>query len=179
MKMQLLRMSAIPLILLICLGFGCQKQEETATAEKEARDDLRLAEIPQVVMNGLKARFPMAEIHDWTKEKEDTLIVYDFEFTQDGHRFEADVKEDGSIHNWEKAVETADLPESVTRAVETDHPESTIKEVMEVTLVTGGKDVLQGYEITLENPDMKEIEVMVGPDGTIIEEPGHGIAGEE
>ena len=172
MKTRLLRMSAVPLIFLICLSSGCQKQEETSVAEKQAVDDLRLAEIPQVVMNGLKARFPMAEIHKWTKEREDTIVVYDFEFMQDGWRFEADIREDGSIHDWEKAIDPADLPEAAMRVVETEHPEAAIKEVMEVTIVRGGKDVLEGYEVVLQRLGTKEIEVMLEPDGTILEESG-------
>jgi hypothetical protein len=174
MKRQLLRMSAIPVILLICLGFGCQSREEAPAAEKQARDDLRLADVPPVVMNGLIARFPKAEIHKWTKESEGSLVVYDIEFTQDRWKFEADIKEDGSIHNWERAITAADLPEAVTRVVEAEYPESTIKEIMEVTIVNGGKDALQGYEIVLETSDMSRIEVMLAPDGTILEEDDRG-----
>ena len=58
--------------------------------------------IPKKVMATLMAKFPKAEIHKWTKEKEGDVVVYDFEFKQEGRKFEADIKEDGTIHNWEK-----------------------------------------------------------------------------
>jgi hypothetical protein len=185
MKTQLLGVLAVPLILLICLGLGCEKREETPATQEEAKGDLQLPELPQVVMNGLKAKFPTAEIHEWTREQEDSVPVYDIEFAQDGWKFEADVKEDGSIHSWEKAIDPEDLPEAVTQVVETEHPESTIKEAMEVTMVTDGMDVLEGYEIVLEGSGEGEgegegeVEIMVAPDGTILEESGHGMPDKE
>jgi hypothetical protein len=36
--------------------------------------------------------------------------------------------------------------------------------------VKNGNDELEGYEIVLKTADMKEVEVTMGPDGTILEE---------
>ncbi|MFH1313490.1 MAG: PepSY-like domain-containing protein [Candidatus Eisenbacteria bacterium] len=166
-------------ILLICLGFGCEKQEEAVVAEKKAMDDLGLDTIPRVVMDGLTARFPNAEIQKWTREEEDDIFLYDIEFKQDGWKLEADIKEDGSIHNWEKAIKMEDLPEAIKKIVEAKYPKSTIKEIMEVTLVADGKDALEGYEIVLESAGMKEVEVMVAPDGKILEDSGESKENEE
>jgi hypothetical protein len=172
MKNSMFRFSVFPLILLLCFAFGCKKQDEKVAIENKPQVDLQLDKIPQVVMDGLKARFPKAEIHKWTEEKEDAIVVYDIEFEQEGWKFEADVKEDGSIHNWEKAIEIKDLPEAVKKAVETEYPKSTIKEIMETTAVNDGKDALKGYEIALETADMKQVEVTVAPDGKILEDSG-------
>jgi hypothetical protein len=161
-----------PLILLICIAFGCGQKEKKADVEEETAADLQLDKIPAVVMEGLKARFPQAEIARWTQEKEGDIVVYDFEFTQEGQKFEADVREDGSIHNWEKAIEITDLPEAVKAAVETKYAGATMKEIMEITRVTDGVDALEGYEIVLETADMRELEVMMAPGGEILEEPG-------
>lgn len=46
---------------------------------------------------------------------------------------------------------------------------------MVITAIKDGKDVLEGYEIVLETANKKEVEVMVAPDGKILEES----AGEE
>jgi hypothetical protein len=166
------RFSIFLLILLLCFVFGCSQKEEKPAVENKAADDLQLDEIPQIVMNGLKAKFPQAEIHRWAKEKEGDIIIYDFEFKQAGRNFEADIKVDGSIHNWEKAIEITDLSEAAKKAVETKYPESAMKEIMEITAVTDGEDALEGYEIVLETADMKEVEVTVAPDGEIIEDSG-------
>ena len=172
MRNSLFRFSIFPLIILLCLVFSCQQKEEMPADEMKAENDLQLNKIPQVVMDGLKAKFPKAEIHKWTEEKEGDIVIYDFEFTQEGWKFEADIKEDGSIYNWEKAIEVKDLPEAVMKSVEKKYPDANLKEIMMITAVSDGKDVLEGYEIVLETTDIKEIEVTVAPDGNILEDSG-------
>lgn len=172
MKNRLLRFSIFPLILLLCFVLSCKQQEEKAAVETKAMADLQLDKIPQAVMDALKAKFPKAEIDKWTKEKEGDIVIYDIEFKQESRKFEADIKEDGAIHNWEKAIEIKDLPEAARKAVETKYSKSTIKEIMEITAVMDGKDTVEGYEIVLETVDRKEVEVTVAPDGKIIEDSG-------
>jgi uncharacterized membrane protein YkoI len=55
-------------------------------------------------MAKLRARFPEAEIQQWTREEEDGVVLYDIEFRQQGRKFEADIKEDGAIDNWEREI---------------------------------------------------------------------------
>jgi hypothetical protein len=167
---SLLRMCILPVILVVCLGLGCEKQKEEAVAEKETKGDLHLGEIPQVVMDGLTARFPEAEIHKWTRGQEDDIIVYDIEFTQSGQNLEADIEEDGSIDNWERAMARESLPEAVTKTVEAKYPGSSMKEIMEITTVTDGMETPEGYEITLEGTGAGQVEITVAPDGTILED---------
>lgn len=83
----------------------------------------------------MKAKFPKAEIHKWTKEKEGDIVVYDIEFQQEDRKFEADIKEDGTIHNWEKQIPVKDLPDAVRKAVETKYPKAALKEVLAITAV--------------------------------------------
>lgn len=135
-----------------------------------ARADDKKDEIPKKVMDALKAKFPKAEITKWTKEKEGDKVVYDIEFKQGKQKFEADIFEDGTIHNWEKEIEAKDLPKAVVEAVEKKYPKATLKEVMEIMDVKDNKDVLHGYEIVLETADKKEVEVTVAPDGKILED---------
>lgn len=172
MKNSLFRFSIFPLILLLCLIFSCEQQAEKVDVEKKAKDDLELDKIPKVVMDALNAKFPKAEIHKWVEEKEGDIVVYDIEFKREGRKFEVDIKEDGTIHNWEKEIADKDLPEAVKKAVETKYPKSTIKEIMEITAVNNGKDALEGYEIVLETADKKDVEVTVAPDGIILEDSG-------
>jgi hypothetical protein len=136
------------------------------------KDKLDLDKIPKKVMDALKAKFPKAQIHKWTKEKEGDVVVYDIEFKQGDQKFEADIKEDGAIHNWEKQIAAKDLPAAVKKAVESKYAKSTLKEIMQITEVKDGKDVLEGYEIILETADRKEVEVTVAPDGKILEDSG-------
>jgi len=176
MTSSLSRFSVFASILLLFFVFSCQQQaEETAveeTTEAEAAADLELDKIPKVIMDALKARFPDAEIQKWTREKEGDIFVYDIEFKQGDRKFEADIREDGTIHNWEKEIAAADLPEVAMKAVTTKYPKSTIKEIMEITAVTEGKEALEAYEVVLETVDKREVEVAVAADGEILEDSG-------
>jgi hypothetical protein len=179
MRTAPLRLLILPAIMALCLASGCgQRQEEAATVKKAAEAPEGEA-IPQIVMDGLEAKFPGAQIEKWTKEMEGDITVYDIEFRQEGLKLEADIKEDGTIHNWEKALDTEALPKAVKKAAMMRYPGASVKEVMEVTAVTDGQDELEGYEIVLETADMKQVEITVAPDGTIIEEPGQGGQGTE
>jgi len=118
----------------------------------------------------LKTRFPRAEIHKWTKEKEGDAVVYDIEFKQRDQKFEADIKEDGTILNWEQEIAAKDVPEAAKTAVEKKYPKAKWKEIMQITEVKNMKEMLEGYEIVLETADKKEVEVTVAPDGKILED---------
>ena len=65
-----------------------------------------------------------------------------------------------------------DLPEAVKKTVQAKFTDSSMKEIMEITLVDNGQDVLEGYEIILEKADKKDIEITVAPDGVILEDSG-------
>ena len=141
-------------------------------AAAQDKEKLGLDKIPKKVMDALKARFPKAKIQKWTKEKEGDTVLYDIELTQKGRKIEADIREDGTIHNWEKEIAAKDLPKPVRKAVDMKYPKSTLKEIMAVTAVKDGKDVPEGYEIVLETADKKPLEVTVAPDGKILEDSG-------
>jgi len=87
--------------------------------------------IPKAVMDALLGRFPKASIDKCTKAKEGDDIVHDIEFKQDGRKCEADIKENGTFINYEKAIEADDLPRAVRSAIEKRHPKAILKEIME------------------------------------------------
>jgi hypothetical protein len=128
------------------------------------------AKIPKKVMDTLKAKFPRAKIDKWAREKEGGKVVYDFEFKQDGRKFEADILADGTIHNWEKAIPARDLPKAVRQTVKKKYPKARVKEIMAVTAVKAGKEVLEGYEVVVVTADKKTAEIMVSPGGKVLEE---------
>ena len=141
-----------------------------ASAQDKGKPDVD--KIPKKVMDALKAKFPNPEIQKWTKEKEGDIVLYDIEFKQGGRKFEADIKEDGTIHNWEKEIPVKDLPAAVRKAVDTRYRNAVLKEVMAITAVKDGKDALEGYEIVLETADKKGVEVTVAPNGRVLEDSG-------
>jgi hypothetical protein len=156
----------------IVLGLVLLAPVARSEEKDKDKDKLDLDKIPKKVMDALKAKFPKAKIHKWEKGKEGDKVVYDIEFTQDGLNFEADIFEDGKIHNWEKEIKAKDLPKAVTEAVEKKYPKGKITLVMEITAVKDGKDEREGYEIILDLGDKKEVEVTVSPEGKILEDSG-------
>jgi uncharacterized membrane protein YkoI len=139
-------------------------------AAAQARDRLDVSQIPERVIGALRARFPGAEIQKWTKEKEGNVVLYDIEFTHQRRRFEADIKEDGTFHNWEREVAAEDLPETVRQTLRGRYPGSRVKVIMAITEVRGGTGMLAGYEIVLQTADGNEVEITVAPNGTILED---------
>jgi hypothetical protein len=144
----------------------------SAAARAEDKDKLELDKIPKKVMEALETKFPKATILKWTPEKEGEETVYDFEFTQEGWKFEADILENGTLRRWEMAITAEDLPDAVRNTLEKRYAKAVWKEIMQITAVKEGKDVLEGFEIVLETADKKEIEVTVAPDGAIVEDAG-------
>jgi uncharacterized membrane protein YkoI len=138
-------------------------------AEAQAGD---LERIPKAVRDALATKFPNATIAKWTKETERGTTIYDIEFTQGARKAEADIAEDGRIQNFEREFDAKDLPKAVTRAVEHLYPKSTMREVMEITEMRGGKPVHGGFEIVLSTADRKEVEVTVAKNGKVLEDSG-------
>jgi hypothetical protein len=126
--------------------------------------------IPKAVMDALLSKFPKAKIDKCTKEKEGDDVVYDIEFKQEGRKCEADIKENGAYINYEKAIESKDLPKAVREAVEKKYPKAVYREVMEETEVTGKDEKLAAYEVVVETADKKNVELKLSPDGKILEE---------
>jgi hypothetical protein len=166
------RKEGVPMIrrYLSCAMMFAASLAITSIVQAQANKKPDLSAVPRNVLESLKSKFPKAEIHKWSKEKEGDIVVYDFEFKQEGQKFEADIKEDGTIHNWEQEISPSDLPDAVRKALKGKYPNSAFREIMKVTAVNNGQDELEGYEIVLTTAGKKQIEVMVAPDGRILEE---------
>jgi Putative beta-lactamase-inhibitor-like, PepSY-like len=128
--------------------------------------------IPKAVMDALLAKFPKAKIDKCTKAKDGDSVVYDIEFKQEGRKCEADIRENGTYINYEKAIEEKNLPKVVRDAIDKRYPKATLKEIMEETEVMGKNEKLAAYEVVLVTADKKDVEVRVSVDGKILEDTG-------
>jgi len=149
-------------LLLFVASIGLRAEEESVPPDK----------IPKAVMDSLLKKFPKAKVDKCHKATEDNAVVYDIEFKEGDRKCEADIKEDGTYINYEKAIAAKDLPKAVTEAIEKRYPKSTLKEIMEETEVKGKEEKLSAYEVVLVTADKKEEEVRVSPDGKILEDTG-------
>jgi uncharacterized membrane protein YkoI len=147
----------------IALGAYCVR----AADEKDEGKKIKESDVPQKVMDAVKARFPNAKIDSVEREKEEGNVIYDIELTQDGRKYETDVKEDGTLVEVEKALDAKNWPANVTQAVMAKYPRTTIKEVMEKSLVKDGKETVHEYEVVIRYNDSQEKELTVTPEGKI------------
>ena len=150
-----------------------------AADEKDEAKKIKESDVPQKVMDAVKARFPNAKIESVEREKEDGNVIYDIELTQDGRKYETDVKEDGTLVEVEKALDAKDWPANVTQAVMAKYPRTTIKEVMEKSLVKDGKETVHEYEVVIRFNDSQEKELTVTPDGKVSEEAAEADKGDK
>ncbi len=143
------------------------------TAEVRAQEEaVPPDKIPQAVMDALLAKFPAAKIDKCTKAKEGEDIIYDIEFKQEARKCEADIKENGTYINYEKAIQATVLPKAVRDAIDKRYPKATLTEIMEETEVKGNDEKLSAYEVVLVTADKKDAEVRLSPDGKILEDTG-------
>jgi len=136
---------------------------------RAADEKVEIGKLPQKVVSTLKAKFPGATIMSAIKATENGEVIYDIEMKKEGRKHEMDVKEDGTIVNFENEIAVKDLPAAVTNAVKAKYPNYTINEAMEVMMVKEKKNVLEEYELLIETADKKEVEFAVSPDGKKIQ----------
>jgi len=147
-----------------CMHNQHEKKEEGTEAMKMSPTD-----VPANVSAAINNRFPGAQIRSVEKENEDGKVVFDYELTQNGRKYEADVKDDGTIMEVEKQVMPNDVPAAVTSAVQAKFPGAKIGDVMEVNKVSGKQETPDHYEVTLTSGNGKEKEVNVSMDGKVEE----------
>jgi hypothetical protein len=155
-------------VVAMIIGSGCSM---THKKESEAHEKkLMPSDVPPKVMSAMDTRFPGAQYTSITREEEKGNTIYDFELTQGGRKYEADVKEDGTIVEIEKAIESRDLPAPVADTLNKKYPNATYKEVMEKDLVSGKQETPHEYEIVVQTPKGKDEEVTVSREGKIVHE---------
>lgn len=142
----------------------------SAPADEHKGKKIDADKLPKAVADALKARFPNATVTECHEEKDGDKVVYDVDFTVGKQKYEAEIAADGTIKEWEKEIEVNSLPKAVRDAIDKKYPKATLKEAEEVYVPKGGKDELKGYEVDLVTADKKEMELLVAPDGKILEE---------
>jgi uncharacterized membrane protein YkoI len=144
-----------------------------SVARADGKDKkISLNKAPKGVQETIKARLPGADVTSIEKENEDGKVVYDVELKHDGRKYEMDILEDGTLIEIEKEIPAKDLPEAVTKGIETKYRGATLKEIMEVYKVNGKEEKLAEYEVTIETADKKTQEVKVSLDGKTVKGEG-------
>jgi hypothetical protein len=148
---------------------GCANMGHHGSDEKSEAKKIKDADVPALVRDSVNKRFPGASVTSVEREKENGMVVFDYELKQNGRKWETDVKDDGTIMEVEKQLQGGEIPSSIQTAVSSKYPRATITEVMEVNKVSNGQEKADHYEATITPADGKEKEVNVTLDGKLQE----------
>jgi hypothetical protein len=124
--------------------------------------------LPQKVQDAVKAKFPEAKVIKASKEKENNETIYEVAIKNGDQKITMDIKEDGTVVEYEKEINVKDLPKAVAEALAARYPNATLKTAEEVYK----KDKLDSYEVIVEPSGKKAFEVVVSPEGKILKDGG-------
>jgi uncharacterized membrane protein YkoI len=127
-----------------------------------------LSALPKKVVAAFKEKFPGAEMTKAEKEMADGKLIYEISFKRDGKDLEAEFTPEGDFIEVEVTIAVKDLPRAVALALEAKYPKATYRHAAKVTR----KDDSQAYEVIVSTADKRTGEVLVSPEGKILEAKG-------
>ncbi len=122
--------------------------------------------LPKAVMKTVKSEYPGALIVGTAREKnEEEETIYEVELLVKGKSIDLLIDEEGEIEEIEKEISPEDLPKAVLKTISKVFHKAKIAKVEEVT----GEDDKVLYEIVVVMSKKKTLEVVIAPNGKVIE----------
>jgi hypothetical protein len=151
-------------VIRLVVAFGVLVAVASARGD-ESEEKVPLSQVPKVVMDAVKAKFPAAEFKEAVKETEDGKTFFELSLKLTGDvTCDVLVTPDGKIVEIEKSIDAKDLPAPVAATLKEKYPGAKMKRTEEVTK---GTEVV--YEAILVTADQKTLEVVLDKTGTIKE----------
>jgi hypothetical protein len=141
-----------------------------ATVIARAVDDVPVDKLPKAVVDAMKKRFPKGELTKASKSGEGDKTAYEVSVKEGGLNADVNLTAAGAITGMEKQVAEADLPKAIAAAVKAKHPKGTVKLCEEVIAVKDGKEEIEYYEVVVETPEKKTVELEIEKDGKVRKE---------
>jgi uncharacterized membrane protein YkoI len=141
-----------------------------APLARGAEEQVVVSQVPKPVMDAVKARFAGASVTDAGKQTEKGQLVYEVTVVEKGQNVDVTLSPGGEILMIEKAINVADLPMAVTKALKDDYPGATYRIVEEIVEVEKKQERLAYYEVRLVAADKRAMEVQMTPDGKKVTE---------
>jgi uncharacterized membrane protein YkoI len=143
------------------------KDEQAAEAAPTSGEErIKSEDLPKSVKEGLRKKFPNAEITGAEKGEEDGKLIYEVSIKDEKHNIDVTLDPSGKITGLEKSLPQSERPKALVDALNVKYPHATIKLVEEVW--EEGK--LTGYEATIVTANKKNKEVDFDPAGKLIED---------
>jgi uncharacterized membrane protein YkoI len=127
-----------------------------------------LSKLPPKVLAAAKERFPGAKLIKAEKETEDGKLQYEIVIEHQGQRLEAEFTPEGEYLETEVSIKVEDLPRPVTEGLRAKYAGALYRHAGKVTK----KDGQIVYEVVVSLTDGRRGEVVVSPEGKIIEAKG-------
>jgi len=160
---------------------GLLPGSSSAGAEMTPRD----IKLPDAVERTFKTTFPKGEIMKLEVGKENGVTVYDFEFKDGSIEKETDIAADGTMLEFTMVIGADAIPAGAMKTIREAAQGANLKRIERVEIICatkGGKIVklperVTHYEVEMAKGDLRA-EIVVSPDGSIVEKARWG-AGEE
>ena len=147
---------------LLAIGLGVVGAMTLAAwAGEKNEDEVSLDRLPPAVKATILREAKGAAIKQIEREREGGKIVYEAEWTADGHKHEAKVSAEGALIELEETVSPKAVPAAVKAVAAEKFPANVKVEYERKTIVL--------YELEVEI-DGREIEVLVTPTGHVYED---------
>lgn len=131
-------------------------------------EKVALKDLPTVVIDAVKKKFPAGELTGAEKETKDGKTTYEVALKNKGKNVDVALSALGKITEIETEVAQADLPKKVASTIEAKYPAATVKKAEEI-LEFKGEEETKKYEVVLTMEDKKTLEVVLSPEGKILE----------
>lgn len=126
-----------------------------------------LREVPEPVLDAVKAKYPNAELKGATRETSaNKRVTYEISAINQGKKITVSLGQEGKIEEIETEIAIADLPRIVTDALAAKYPKATLKKAEEIVDLDDGKEEKE-YEVEVVTAEGKSIEVTIAANGKI------------
>jgi hypothetical protein len=141
-----------------------------ATLSRGDEQKIALKDVPNAVLNAVKAKYPTADLKEATKETEKKdVVTYEISLINEGKKITVRVDQNAKIKEIETEIAVGDLPKSVTEALAAKYPKATLKKAEEIVEFEDGKEEKE-YEVEIVTSEGKSMEVTLSPSGKIDED---------
>ena len=149
----------------------------TAWAIQEGKEEkIKVSDLPAAVAQAARTECPDCEIDKLTREVENGVPIYDFEFKHG--KGEMDVTQDGLVVSRETVVQIDDIPtparEAIRKAAARGRVTQVLKEEIRAELKEGNVIKLDTFRYVYEANlvDGNQVgEIVVSPEGQVVEGP--------
>lgn len=132
---------------------------------KAGEKELNKDQVPKAVIDAFEKAYPNVKELEFEEETFEGKTAYELEYKKNGIEYELLYSADGALLQKEEEIDGKSLPEPVAQAIQKAYPNAEIKEVEKLMKPDGA---VSGYEMEIQAPGSREIELQVDASGNIL-----------